>query len=125
LTPRAAVAVLSLALMGAAPAVAEPANTLQDLFAQFGACMKGVAGQPGAQLTIAFSLRRDGSLLGKPHISYSRLPADAGARADFLEGIAAAFARCTPAAITDSLGGAIAGRPLTVRFVIPYKERAS
>jgi hypothetical protein len=124
-TARAAVAALSLALLGAAPALAQPANNLQDLFAQFGACMKGVAGEPGAQLTIAFSLRRDGSLLGKPHISFSRLPADAGARAGFLDGVAEAFARCTPASITDALGGAIAGRPLTVRFVIPRKERAS
>ena len=36
--------------------------------------MKGVAGDPGEEeLTIAFSLKRDGSLLGRPHIAFSKL----------------------------------------------------
>jgi hypothetical protein len=120
--PRAA---LAFALIGVGPALAAPANSLQELYAQLGACIRGVAGEPGAQLTIAFSLRRDGSLFGKPHISYSRLPTDPAARENFLEGVADSFGRCTPVAITDALGGAIAGRPLTVRFVIPRVERSS
>ena len=100
---------------------AAPANTLQDLFVQLDGCMK-VAGQPGEELTIAFSLKRDGSLLGKPHIAYSKLPRDGTVRTEFLESVAGAFSRCLPAQITDALGGAVAGRRLTMRFVIRGRD---
>jgi hypothetical protein len=106
----------------AAPSVAAPANDLRALFGYLGACMKGVAGDPGEELTIAFSLKRDGSLFGKPHVAFSRLPSDAGARARVLDDVAGKFTTCFPAPITDGLGGAIAGRRLTVRFVTPRRE---
>jgi hypothetical protein len=106
----------------AAPAAAAPADNLRQLFGYFGACMKGVAGEPGEQLTIAFSLKRDGSLFGKPHVAYSRLPTDLAARARFLDRVAGKFRACFPAPVTDGLGGAIAGRRLTIRLVIPRRE---
>ena len=106
----------------AAPAVAAPANDLRQLFSYLDACMKGVAGEPGEELTVAFSLKRDGSLFGKPHVAYSKLPADPDARARFLDSVAGKFGGCFPAPITDSLGGAIAGRRLTIRFVIRRPE---
>ncbi|WP_298421755.1 hypothetical protein [Rhodoblastus sp.] len=107
------------------PAFAAPANTLQELFANLDACMKGVSGDPGEQLTIAFSLKRDGSLFGKPKITFSRLPRDAAARNAFLDDVATRFNACLPASITDALGGAIAGQRLTVRFVVPRHEISS
>jgi hypothetical protein len=116
---------VAAALVVARPALAAPANTLQELFANLGVCMKGVSGDPGEQLTIAFSLKRDGSLFGKPKIAYSRLPSDPGARNAFLDDVASRFNACLPTPITDGLGGAIAGRRLTIRFVIPRREISS
>ncbi|WP_374546825.1 hypothetical protein [Rhodoblastus sp.] len=104
-----------------APACAAPANTLRELFVQLDGCMK-VVGEPGEELTIAFSLKRDGALLGKPHIAFSKLPRDGAVRTDFLESVAGAFSRCLPAQITDALGGAVAGRRLTMRFVIRGRD---
>ncbi len=105
----------------AAPAVAAPVNDLRALHGYIDACMKGVAVEPGAELTIAFSLKRDGSLFGK-HVTYSRLPSDVGARARILDDVAGKFTTCFPAPITDGLGGAIAGRRLIMRFVPPRRE---
>ena len=119
--PRVAAAAF-FALSLAAPAVAAPVNDLRALRGYIEACMKGVAGAPGAELTIAFSLKRDGSLFGKPHVSYSRLPSDAGDRARILDDVAGKFTTCFPAPITDGLGGAIAGRRLTVRFVLRRRD---
>ncbi len=119
--PRVAAAAF-FAFSLAAPAAAAPANDLRALFGYLGACMKGVGGEPGAELTIAFSLKRDGSLFGKPHVTYSRLPSDPGDRARFLDDVAGKFSACFPAPITDGLGGAIAGRRLTMRFVPPRRE---
>ena len=111
--------------LGCAPALTAPANSLRELFADFGACMKGVAGDPGEELTIAFSLKRDGSLLGRPHIAFSKLNSDAAEQGRLVDSVATKFAACLPAPITDALGGAIAGRRLVIRFVIPRKEISS
>jgi hypothetical protein len=94
-----------------------PANTLSELFTELNDCLEGVTLAPGSQLTVIFALRRDGKLLGKPRITFARLQGDAEVRRELAASIAAAFGKCLPLSITDSLGGAIAGRPLTVRFV--------
>ncbi|HEX7200274.1 MAG TPA: hypothetical protein VF213_12395, partial [Dongiaceae bacterium] len=65
----------------AAPAAladdAAPANTLADLQRQFSACMKGKsAGPPGSRLTIMLMMKRDGSIFGKPRITFSHLEGD-------------------------------------------------
>ncbi len=54
----AATAILASSL--AAAAGAAPVNDLRGLGEYFRACMKGFAGESGEELTIAFSLRRDG-----------------------------------------------------------------
>jgi hypothetical protein len=117
---------ISLTVICCAPAIAAAAdaNTLRELFAELDRCLDAVQikGVAGSQMTIVFSLRRDGSLLGRPRISFSRLPGESAEQHEFARGIAAAFARCLPISITDSLGGAIAGRPMSLRFVIRPRE---
>ena len=88
---------------------AAPANTLKDMFNQVSACLSKEAGGEeawrGAEMTLRFSLRRDGSLIGKPHITYSKLPKDETDKRRVMETIAAAMDRCLPVKITDGLGG--------------------
>ena len=118
---RALLVLAFCALAAPAPARAERANTLRELSEQLGHCLAA----PGeGELTLRLSLRRDGALLGKTHITYSKLPRDDGQKRRLLEGIAAAVDRCLPAKITDALGGAIAGRPLVLRFA-PKKREAN
>ena len=73
-------------------------------------------------MTLRFSLRRDGSLIGKPHITYSRLPKDEADKRRVMENIAIAMDRCLPVKITDGLGGAIAGRMMSYRFAWKGRE---
>lgn len=117
-------AAAALAALGVAAARAQlaPANTLRELFAQLDRCLVAPGGAPGTEITVVFSLRRDGALLGKPRISFARLTGDAAAQRRFADGLAAAFDRCLPAAITDGLGGAVAGRPLSLRFVVGARQ---
>jgi hypothetical protein len=102
-----------------------PANTLQELFSQLDHCLAVPNGATGSELTVVFSLRRDGSLLGRPRISFAKLPGPAADQRAFAEGIASAFDRCLPALITNGLGGAIAGRPLSMRFVVRARETSA
>jgi len=103
------------------PALAAPAESLNDVFAQFRACLVLPAGSPPGEVTLRFSLRRDGALVGRPHVAFARLPADDKAAA--LEAVAAALDRCLPAKLTDALGAAIAGRPLTLRLISGPRAR--
>jgi hypothetical protein len=99
-----------------------PANTLRELFADLNRCIATPKGNIGSELTIVFSLRRDGALLGKPKITFAKLPGDTSDERRFVEALASSFNKCLPIAITDGLGGAIAGRPLSMRFVTKARE---
>ncbi len=117
-----ALAAVVLAVTMAHPAQAAPANTLRELFHHLGQCLGAARGAPGEEITLRFSLRRDGALIGKPHITYKKLPRDAEAQRRFVESVAAALDRCLPAPVTDALGGAIAGRPLSLRLGVKGRE---
>ena len=106
-----------LALLAANPAEAQgvPANTLSDLWRGLTRCMGAPGDNAGSELTIVFSLKRDGSLLGTPRITHSRLVGDADAQKAFVAVAIGALEKCLPVKITDGLGGAIAGRLLAIR----------
>jgi hypothetical protein len=103
---------------------ATPANTLMDLQRQFGACMKGKpAGPAGSRLTIMLMMKRDGSIFGKPRVTFSHLEGDRQARQAFAEDVDRAVEACLPFRITPSLGCAIAGRPFVLTFGRPKAEQ--
>jgi hypothetical protein len=103
---------------------AAPANTLEDLQRQFGSCMRGKSlGPAGSRLTIMLMMKRDGSIFGKPRITFSRLEGDADARRRFVDDAERAVEACLPFRITPSLGGAIAGRPFFVTLGRPKTEQ--
>ena len=101
---------------------AAPANTIRELATALETCMR-IGGAPeGSEITVVFSLKRDGNLLGKPRISYARLAGDSAAQRGFVAAVAAALGRCFPVGITDGLGGAVAGRPISIRIAIRPKQ---
>jgi hypothetical protein len=112
---QAAIAVLIL-VAGATPAVSAPANTLSELSLSLRSCVQAPTQSVGSELTILFALKRDGSLLGKPRITHSHLVGDSDAQAAFVADAIEALAKCLPVSITDALGGAIAGRPFSIRI---------
>jgi len=106
------------ALLAPAIAVAQepaPANTLMDMRRQFGACMsERPIGPAGSRATIVFMLKRDGSIFGKPRITYSHLEGDEETRRRFLDEAERAVGACLPLKVTPALGGAIAGRLFSI-----------
>lgn len=110
-------AALALLLASSSEAKSAPANSLRELYAALGECVNGLAGEPGSEITVVFSLKRNGSLLGKPRISHAKLLGDANAQREFVASVLGGFNRCLPVSITDGLGGAVAGRPLSFRVI--------
>ena len=124
MTGARAIIALAAAFACAAPMSAEdpalaqgaaPANTLVDLERQFAACMSGKSvGPAGSRLTIMMMMKRDGSIFGKPRVTFSHLEGDKEARQAFVDDVERAVEACLPFRITPSLGGAIAGRTFVI-----------
>jgi hypothetical protein len=97
-------------------------NTLNDLFAALNACWKPPAlenAHPGMQITMRFSLNRDGKMIGPPQVTYATAEVSPRTRDIYREAMAQSLEGCTLLSLTSGLGGAIAGRPIVVWIVDP------
>jgi hypothetical protein len=94
----------------------DPVDTIKDMSAAIYACWKPPPGTAGMSLTLRFSLRRNGTLIGKPRATYSDLGADDTLNRAFVASILRALDDALPLPFSDSMGGAIAGRMLAPRF---------
>jgi hypothetical protein len=71
----------------------------------------------GMEYTVRFALKRDGEMIAPPRVTYSSHDAPAAVRDVYRDAVNAALSRCTPLHFGKGMGGAIAGRPIAVRFV--------
>lgn len=107
-------AAASAPLVASADDAAPPANTLMDMRRAFAACLSQTPLAAGSRVTIAFMMKRDGSIFGRPRITFARLEGDADAKARFVDDARRAVDACLPLRVTPALGGAIAGRIFTL-----------
>ena len=69
------------------------------------------------EYTIRFALKRDGTLIAPPRMTYASHDAPAAMRDIYRTAIDAALKRCTPLHFSMGMAGAVAGRPIAIRFV--------
>jgi len=110
------VSVLLVGCLVRSSTYAAPANSLRELWQAIEVCSRVELGSTASEMTVLFSLKRDGSLLGKPRITYSKLYGDREEQLNFVASVLRALGKCFPLSISDGLGGAIAGRPLSIHF---------
>ena len=102
------------------PSEPPAADTLKALYPTLAACWEvpqGLARFERTEITARFALRRDGSVIGTPRVTFATQGSDTRAYRILTDATLAAIRRCTPARITPALGAAIAGRPLALRFI--------
>jgi hypothetical protein len=122
----ATLAFAALATGVAAQAPQTPVNTLSELMAALRACWVPPPldqSRAGMQITVQMSFRRNGELLGQPRITFESAGASDDERLAYRVAVAKMLKRCTPVPVTEGLGNALAGRPLTIRFVDNRKLR--
>ena len=115
--PLAPLLAAALALAASLPLAAQesaPGNTLMDMRRAIGACLSHTPIATGSRVTIMFMLKRDGSIFGRPRISYAHLEGDEDMKRRFLESAERAVDSCLPLKVTPALGEAIAGRMFTI-----------
>jgi hypothetical protein len=97
-----------------------PLDSIRDMFAALRACWvpppKDEA-RHGMEYTIRFAFKRDGEIVAPPRVTYASHDAPADVRDVYRDAVNAALKRCTPLHFSDGMGGAVAGRPIAVRFV--------
>lgn len=95
-------------------------DTLNDLFAALRACWVPpplVHARQGMEMTIVFSFNRDGALIGPPRVTYATPGVSPETRDVYREAMTRSLQNCTPFPFTSGLGGAVAGRPMSVRII--------
>ena len=71
----------------------------------------------GMEYTIRFAFKRDGTIIAPPRMTYSSHEVPAATRDVYRDAIDAALKRCTPLHFSGGMAGAVAGRPIAIRFV--------
>jgi hypothetical protein len=104
-----------------APVRAEPAqlDTIKDVFAKLRTCWKppqASRANPGIDITVIVSFNRNGEILGHPRITYESEQATDNDRLVYRIAVMETLQRCTPLPFTESMAGAVAGRPFAVQF---------
>ena len=95
-------------------------DNIADLFAALRSCWSPPPvddAQAGMQMTVRFSFKRDGGIIAAPRMTFATAGASADIRGLYLKAINASLDACMPLKFTGSLGGALAGRPIAVRYV--------
>jgi hypothetical protein len=105
MTSKSHVAIMIAAVVGVIASIGASAQSAQtehlidsvrEIRASLRVCWISPAMKTPPQLTVRFSLKRNGEILGQPLISYANLDTSEEERAALHAAVAAALARCTP-----------------------------
>ena len=95
-------------------------DTIGDLFAALRSCWSpppADVAREGMQMSVRFSFKKSGEMIGPPRMTFSTAGTPADVRETYLKAINASLDACIPLKFTDGLGGALAGRPIAIRYV--------
>jgi hypothetical protein len=129
-----AAGVLVLLALGATPVPAQDATparppatleTIKDVQDAIKKCWVWPAAadiSTGMDITIMLSFRRNGEIFGG-RVTYQTPNVSEQEHALYAAALAATIKRCSPLPLSDSLGGAIAGRLFSFHFIDHRKQR--
>ena len=68
-------------------------------------------------MSVRFSFKRSGEIIATPRLTYATAGVSADTRTTYLKAINASLDACLPLKFSGGLGGALAGRPIAIRYV--------
>ncbi len=95
-------------------------DTIGDLFAALRSCWSPPpddSAREGMQMSVRFSFKKSGAMIGTPRLTFATAGVPADTRVAYLKAINASLNACLPLKFTSGLGGALAGRPIAIRYV--------
>jgi hypothetical protein len=99
-----------------------PADTPVDSISTLFDALRGCWAPPsdahkGVQMSVRFSFKRTGELMGPPRVTYTTPGTEQVVRDVYRNAITASLGRCAPMPFSKKFGAAIAGNPLSIRYV--------
>lgn len=94
-------------------------DTIGDLFAALRSCWSPPSdhARAGMQMSVRFSFNKAGALIGPPRLTFATPGVSPEIRTTYLNAINSSLKACLPLKFTGGLGGALAGRPIAIRYV--------
>jgi hypothetical protein len=95
-------------------------DNIGDLFAALRSCWtppQADSAKEGMQMTVRFSFKRSGDLIGPPRLTFATAGTPIEVRNTYFKAINNSIDACVPLKFTGNLGGALAGRPIAIRYV--------
>ncbi|RWG82134.1 hypothetical protein [Mesorhizobium sp.] len=101
------------------PANAASLNTMNEVGAALQACWTPPADPKNASVTLSFSFKRDGTLIGPPKPTAIKVVGDDKARQAYVDAATTALRNCLPLSFSPALAKGIAGTVFTLQFTSP------
>ena len=95
-------------------------DNIGDLFAALRSCWSpppADVAREGMQMSVLFSFRRSGEIIAPPRVTFSTREAPQQTRDLYRDAITSSLNACAPLKFTGGLAGALAGRPIMIRYV--------
>ncbi|RWM25242.1 hypothetical protein [Mesorhizobium sp.] len=112
-------AIAGVLLAAPIPANAASLNTMNEVGAALQACWTPPANSGNASVTLSFSFKRDGTLIGPPKPTAIKVSGDDKARQAYVDAATAALRNCLPLSFSPALAQGIAGNVFTLQFNSP------
>ncbi|WP_158808162.1 hypothetical protein [Beijerinckia sp. L45] len=107
---------LAFVLIAASMSPAEPSATFRELSRALTQCFEAPGRADKSEATVRFSLKRDGTVFGKPRLTYAHLVGSPEDQAAFEKAVVAGLNACTPVQLSPGLAALIAGQEITISF---------
>ncbi|MGI6855225.1 hypothetical protein [Mesorhizobium sp. 1B3] len=105
------------------PAGAEPLTTMEEVGTKILSCWSPPAGAQNSVVSMRFSFKRDGSLVGPPRPANIDVAGDEDQRKQFIAAAAEAIKHCTPVELAPDLAQGIGGQVFTLQFATGDREQ--
>ncbi|MDX8490556.1 hypothetical protein RFN29_03090 [Mesorhizobium sp. VK22B] len=101
------------------PANAASLNTMNEVGATLQACWTPPANSGNSSVTLSFSFKRDGTLIGPPKPTAIKVSGNDKARQAYVDAATAALRNCLPLSFSPDLAKGIPGKVFTLQFNSP------
>jgi hypothetical protein len=95
-------------------------NTISSLFRMLRACFvppNEDKARAGTQVALRLSFKRSGEMIATPRWTYTTPATPKEARELYRDAVMSSLAHCAPLHFSKGMAGAIAGRPIAIRYV--------
>lgn len=113
---------ISALLFAASPSTAAPIQSMDEAGTAILACWTPPARSNGSSVTLSFSFKRDGTLIGPPQPTDINVKGGSEAERRFIDAAIGAIERCTPLEFSPTLAEGVAGQVFTMQFTSPDEE---